>query len=45
MSRELEEQTKLILKELQEYKADNSYAKPLFQSMKEISTWLAGKEK
>nr|WP_275756693.1 hypothetical protein [Sulfurimonas sp. SAG-AH-194-C21] len=40
-----EEQKNSILKELQSYKADNSSAKPLFQSMKELSIWLSEKEK
>jgi len=32
-------------KELDAYKVNNSTAKPYFTSMKEISSWLASKEK
>jgi len=35
----------LIQKELDTYIKDNSTAKQLFTSMKEISVWLATKEK
>jgi len=35
----------LILKELKLYKKDKSNAKPLFESMKDISLWLAEKVK
>jgi len=34
-----------ITKELEAYKKDTSSLKPYFQSMKEISAWLAAKEK
>ncbi len=34
-----------IQKELDAYKKDNSTAKQFFTSMKEISSWLATKEK
>ena len=34
-----------IQKELDAYKSDNSTAKQFFTSMKEISSWLATKEK
>ncbi len=40
-----EEQKVLILNELQSYQVDNSCAKPLFESMKEISVWLMIQEK
>lgn len=36
---------KLIQKELDAYKSNNSSAKQYFTSMKEISSWLATKEK
>lgn len=43
MSKEVEEQKTLIFKALEEYKADKTSAKPLFESMKEISSWLLSK--
>jgi len=39
------ELVELMQKELNAYLQDNSKAKKLFTSMKEISSWLATKEK
>jgi len=36
---------KAMKKSFEAYKQDKSSVKPLFTSMKEISTWLATKEK
>jgi len=35
----------LILQELEQYKKNNTIAKPLFESIKEVSAWLLTKEK
>ena len=40
-----EELVEAMQKDLDAYKADNSSAKQLFASMKEISDWLKAKEK
>ena len=40
-----QEEKELILKELKKYQNDNSTMKPLYQSIKEFSSWLKDKEK
>ena len=44
MSTQQEDMKALILKEIQKYKEESSSMKPLFESMKEFSSWLSEKE-